>query len=304
MVSDRAKDQQETVAEAIQHGVNWFDTAATYADGRSEQVLGAALSVHSESHGADSRPHIATKVRLAADDLDDVESAVFTSFKASLRRLGVKRVALLQLHNSVTANRGDLPTSITANDVLGRNGVATAFEALKNDGRVEALGFTGLGDRSSLQEVVSSDIFSAAQVPLNLLTPCSSDDRSAGSVDVDYLQFAEQCADHGVGVIAIRVMAGGALVGQPPAPHTYKTKFFPLDLFHRDAQRAAKVDEAIRSDLTLAEASVRYVLGVPGVTTALVGFASAEQVRQCLSFAQKGPLDRETQRTITRAGSS
>ena len=40
----RADDQLRTIARAIELGVNWFDTAATYAEGRSEECLGRALS--------------------------------------------------------------------------------------------------------------------------------------------------------------------------------------------------------------------------------------------------------------------
>src|SRR5687767_7265672 len=94
---DRAR-RLETVRTAIEAGVNWFDTAATYAAGRSETNLGEAL----RELGAADRVHVATKVRLMPEDLGSIASAVRRSFAESLRRLGLPRVALLQLHNSVT----------------------------------------------------------------------------------------------------------------------------------------------------------------------------------------------------------
>ena len=224
------------------------------------------------------------------------------SFTASLERLGVDRVRLLQLHNSVTSSRGDLPTSVTLQDVFGRAGIVAAFESLMAEGRVDAFGFTGLGDQQSVDELVQSRVFNSVQVPLNLLTPFAGQDRSAGSIDVDYETLVQNCARHDVGVIAIRVFAGGALVGQSPSPHTYKTKFFSMDLFQRDQQRALQLRSALPDGLSLAEASLRFVLSVPGVTTALLGIASPEQVDQAVSFASKGPIDTQTWEQIRRIG--
>ena len=44
-----------------------------------------------------------------------------------------------------------------------------------------------------------------------------------------------------MGVFAIRVFAGGALLGQPPSAHTLKTPYFPLALYERDAERARQL---------------------------------------------------------------
>src|SRR5262249_49643490 len=101
--------QTETVRCAVDAGINWFDTAATYGDGRSEAFLGAALGALRVADCV----HVATKVRLLAEHLGDIAGSVRASFDASLARLGLRRVTLLQVHNSITARRGDLPTSIT-----------------------------------------------------------------------------------------------------------------------------------------------------------------------------------------------
>src|SRR5438128_1117638 len=116
---DQQDKQIDAVHCALENGINWFDTAATYGDGRSESFLGAALR---ELRAAD-QVHVATKVRLLAPDLDNIGAAVGTSFAGSLARLGIPRVTLLQVHNSITARRGDLPTSITPRDVLGPGGM-------------------------------------------------------------------------------------------------------------------------------------------------------------------------------------
>lgn len=289
MVGEDRQAQRDTVAEALRAGMNWFDTAATYGNGESESSLGTALA----SSSGRASYHIATKVRLAPEQLDDIPTAVRESFAGSLQRLRSTRVTLLQLHNSVTAKRGDLPTSVTVDDVLGKHGVITAFDELRAEGLVDHFGFTGLGDKQSVAELVQSHRLTSAQVPFNLLTSFHGQDRSSGSVDVDYAELVEQCASNGVGVIAIRIFAGGALVGQEPAPHTYKTKFFPLELYHRDQQRAASLQKVLPPEITLAEAAVRFVLSKPGVSTALIGFASPAQIKEAIAFAANGPLEQE-----------
>ena len=114
---------------------------------------------------------MATKVRLIGEDLDDIRGAVRRSVEASLQRLQLSRVTLLQLHNSITGRRGDEPTSVTPEDVLGRGGVAEAFEELQAEGLVHHMGLTGIGRPAALREVVASRRFAAMQVPITCSIP-------------------------------------------------------------------------------------------------------------------------------------
>ena len=298
MTGDATDDQLATIARAVDLGIDYFDTAATYGGGRSESALGAAL----KTLGLTERVRIATKVRLMSEDRDDIGRAVRESFEASCARLGVERVTLLQLHNSITHARDDLPTSITIQDVLGRDGVVAALEALRREGRVEHFGFTGLGDMQSVSQIVKDGPFVSAQIPLNILLPMSGADASAGSVDVDYMELVRICHQYKVGVIGIRVFAGGALVGQEPSPHTYKTKFFTLDVFQRDRIRAATLAELLPADISPVAASVRYVTHNLQTTTAAIGFATPQQVEQAAALSNDGPLDPALVQRIHDAG--
>ncbi len=78
--------------------MNWFDTAATYGAGQSEENLGRTLA---ELNVAD-RVHVATKVRVMPEQLDCIGQTVRQSVEQSLRRLRLKRITLLQVHNSIT----------------------------------------------------------------------------------------------------------------------------------------------------------------------------------------------------------
>jgi aryl-alcohol dehydrogenase-like predicted oxidoreductase len=102
-------------------------------------------------------------------------------------------------------------------------------------------------------------------------------------------------------VFAIRVYAGGALVGQPPSAHTRQTKFFPLDLYERDTRRADRLRALLPSGIDLSEAAVRFVLDHPGVTSALIGFSEPSQVDDALRALDQGPLPADIAEILTGA---
>ena len=278
MISDEVQQQRDLLEYAIERGVNWFDTAATYGNGTSEQNLGRAL----EGLQPLSQFHVATKVRLAPEDLSDIRGAVKRSLEGSLCRLRRSHVTLLQLHNSITSQRGDAPTSMTPDDVLKVGGVADAFEELRDSGLVEHIGLTGIGNPDSLAEVVRSDRFETMQVPYHLLNPSAGRQMPDDFPDTDYGNIIATCAEMQLGVLAIRVLAGGALAGNPPSPHTLKTPFFPLDLYEKDRRRAIQIRDMLGADQCLPEVAVRFALAHPHVTSALVGFAKREQIDDAL----------------------
>src|SRR4029434_10586540 len=71
----------QTIHRALELGVNFFDVAPGYGNGKAERVLGRAL------HGLQEPVVVATKVRLAAEEMHDVAGAVRMSVEASLRRV-------------------------------------------------------------------------------------------------------------------------------------------------------------------------------------------------------------------------
>lgn len=285
--SEPTDGQLATIARAVELGVNWFDTAATYGDGRSEASLGRVLA---ELQCGD-RVHVATKVRIAPDEVHDMHGAILRSFEGSLQRLRRSSVTLLQLHNSITPRRGDLPTSLTPSDVLGPGGVLETFAQLAESGAVRCLGLTGLGDPQSLAEALRSGGFATIQAPYNILNPSAGQMMAPDFTEQNLGNVFALCAALQVGVFAIRVYAGGALAGQPPSQHTLTTKFFPLDLYQRDQARAAALAARLPSGRTLPEVALRFVLAHPAVTSALVGCGSPAEVEQAVRFAELGPLD-------------
>ena len=278
MVGDDVQRQCDVIKYAIERGVNWFDTAATYGNGLSEQNLGRVL----DELAAASRVYVATKIRLTTEDLGDIPGAVRRSVEASLRRLKLSRVTLLQLHNAITPQRGDEPTSITPDDVLGVGGVAEAFEDLRDSGLVRHIGLTGIGNPTSLAQVVRSERFEAMQVPYHMLNPSAGRHMPENFAETNYGNIIATCTEMQMGVLAIRVLAGGALAGNSPSPHTLKTPFFPLDLYERDRQRATQIHDVLGTERHLPEEAIRFALAHPQVSSALVGFAERSQIDDAL----------------------
>jgi aryl-alcohol dehydrogenase-like predicted oxidoreductase len=296
MTGKDAQRQLEVVARAIELGVNWFDTAATYGAGLSESNLGAAL----DSLGVNSSVHLATKVRIMPENLNHIRDHVRRSFFGSLQRLRVPRVTLVQLHNAITAKRGDEPTSLTPTDLLGAGGVLEAFNELKFEGLVDHFGITSIGQPASLHKVINSGAFETVQVPYNLVNYSAGYDVSDGFREADYGNVIDACRRQKMGVFAIRVFAAGALAGHSPSRHTHKTPFFPLDLYQRDQTRAARLGRICNGRLDLEEAAVRFVLSHQGVSSAIIGFGECRHVEQAVKYADKGSLADDLRADILR----
>ena len=128
------EESVRAVRRALELGINFFDVAPSYGNGKAEEVLGKALQ------GRRDQAVFATKVRLAADEMSDVEGAVITSVDASLRRLKMEAVDVLHVHNRFTPLRGEVPDSITADDVLGP--VLEAYRKMQRAGKTRFIGLS------------------------------------------------------------------------------------------------------------------------------------------------------------------
>ena len=186
MTGDDFKSQLATVSRAIEIGINWFDTAPGYGQGRSEANLGRMLA----ELNADA-VHIATKVRAPSESLDQIGDYIRRSVEESLIRLRVPRVALLQLHNGITNSRGDEPESITPRDVLGP--VAEAFRRLQAEGLIRHFGLTGTGHPGAMREVIRSGSFDTLQIPFNILNPSAGRGGLNSPGETDYGNVIADC---------------------------------------------------------------------------------------------------------------
>ncbi len=279
-------DRVETVRRALDAGVNWIDTAPGYGDGQSEQNLGGILA----ELGA--RPRLSTKVRLTPDELDDIPAAARASLDRSLQRLQRSHVDLIQLHNRILLQRDEASGAVGIDDVLGTGGVADAFDELRRAGLADFAGFTALGDVGALHQIVESGRFQTAQVYHNVLNPSATRPVPPAFSALDYRELARVAAHRGVGVLNIRVLAAGAIGGQPVRGRAISPGSQP----ERDAERAARVAVALEGEPgTLAQQAIRFALGQRGISGVLVGFSNPEQVDDAVAAATLPPLGARSQ---------
>jgi len=286
MVRGEAADQERAVARALDVGVNYFDTAVQYGNGASETNLGRVLQKLKPGNVV-----VGTKVRLQHGDYSRISEAVTTSLEASLSRLRLDHVDIFHLHNPITVTESQ--STLSVRQVLGE--VVPAFERLRQQGKTRFLGITALGDTAVLKEVVDARAFDSAQVVYNMLNASAAEALPANYPAQDYGRLFDHTKAAGVGVVGIRVLAGGALSGSAErhpiagaAPEPIGSAFS----YDADIDRARRlmplISEGFASSLT--EAATRFAISHPAMGTILVGMATPQQFEDALAAVQKGPL--------------
>lgn len=286
MVRGDPAEQERTIARAIEAGVNYFDTAVQYGDGESEKNLGRVLQKLKPANFV-----VGTKVRLPPSAVGRIADAVTLSLEGSLARLGLERVDIFHLHNQITETGGG--PALSVRQVL--DDVVPAFERLRAQGKIRFLGMTAVGDTAALNQVIDSGAFDSAQVVYNMLNPSAAEALPKNYPAQDYARLFDHTKAAGVGVVGIRVLAGGALSGSAerhpiagPAPEPIGSAMS----YDADVDRARRlmplVEEGFATSLT--EAATRFALSHPAMGTILVGLATPQQFEGALAAVLKGPL--------------
>ncbi|MDR8413494.1 aldo/keto reductase [Nonomuraea sp. 3-1Str] len=278
-----ATDDAQSVAairHALSSGVNWIDTAAVYGLGHSEELVGKAVADLPESE----RPYIFTKAGLVWDP-DDPQAAprrimrpdsVRREVEDSLRRLGVERIDLYQVHWPDTGESleyaGDGSGAVSPN--------ATPLEEywqvmadLKAEGKVRAIGLSN----HSPEQLAAAERIAHVDV---IQPPFSAINRSAAA------EIAWAHA-HGTGVIVYSPLQSGLLTGAFTAERAAALPADDWRSAHHDFTTglaanlrlaAALRPVAERHSATVAEVAIAWTLAWPGITGAIVGARRADQV--------------------------
>lgn len=296
MVRADPAEQTRAVARALEAGINYFDTAPAYGNGRSEENLGRALG----ELGAWDRVIVGTKVRLALSDLAEPSVAIRRSLERSLRLLGRDSVDLLQLHNHIGLAAAEANDTLDLADVIGE--VAEGLKEMRRDGLCRFIGFTGLGDTAALDEAVLADDFDTVQAYFNVINPSAGYTGDCGD-EQDFEGLINTAARAGVGVIAIRVLAAGALTGdleRHPIAGPVSTALAGGAEYDRDVERAKRLP-AIVAQLGLEspfELALRFALAKAGISTVLAGMSEYAHLENFLRWTERGPLSPELARRL------
>jgi aryl-alcohol dehydrogenase-like predicted oxidoreductase len=291
-----AQDDEQSVAairHAVEAGVGWIDTAPVYGFGHSEEVVGRAL----EPYRLGEEVLVFTKCgRVRGADGGPVGDLTAASIRreceASLRRLRVERIDLYQFHWPETRTGTPLEESWSV------------MADLVDEGKVRFAGVSNFGV-DLLERCEPIQHVDSLQPPLSLV------DRRA---EADVIPW---CRAHGTGVIVYSPTGSGLLTGafdharlaSLPAddwrlnPAHQDSARFREPLFSRALELVERLRPiADRLGTTLPALAVAWTLHVPGVTGAIVGARSPEQVDGWLPAADVQLADddlRELERALT-----
>jgi L-galactose dehydrogenase/L-glyceraldehyde 3-phosphate reductase len=265
---------------AVDGGINWIDTAPSYGDGQSEQAFGWLLA----ELEANVRPQVSTKV--AIDDAGgDLLGQMRDSLERSFRRLKLDHIPLLQLHNKL----GNGPERLSVDRVLGKGGVADAFDTLKSEGAIDHCGFTALGDPAACTTIVDSGRVDTAQVYFNLINPSAGVDVAKQWHSNDYRGLLGRCQAMDVGVLGIRVYAAGLLASR--YRHGREIPVAESASYEEERPRADTIAEVMKDvPGTSAQKALRFVLDHPHVDAAVIGLAELDHLVQALVATAMAPL--------------
>jgi aryl-alcohol dehydrogenase-like predicted oxidoreductase len=251
---------------ALELGINWIDTAAVYGLGHSEEVVGRLLRDLTPAE----RPLVFTKCGLVWDDRNPMAEAkrvlrpesIRREAEASLRRLGVERIDLYQFHWP-----DDTGTPIE--DSWGE------MIRLVEAGKVRAAGVSNF-DVGLLERCEALRHVDSLQPPFSLIR------RDAAAAEIPW------CTEHGTGVIVYSPMQSGILTDGFTAERVARlaqddwrrraAQFQQPNLRRNLALRDALKPIARRHGTTVSAVAVGWTLAWPGVTGAIVGARSPEQI--------------------------
>lgn len=260
--------------DAYERGINFVDTAEMYGSGHSEEVVGRSLR-----EWGGERVYVATKVQPpewphpSVDD-PDIAAAYRPEYlraqaEQSLRRLGVERIDLYQLHCWMPRGMQEL-------------GWLETLHELRAEGKIDRIGV-------SLRDYRADEGIALAESGL------------VDSIQVIYNLFEQRpeeallpaAAASGTAIIVRVALDSGSLSGAW-TPETYAQwaddsvlkRMFRGERFSETLERveAIKAVTAPHYD-GLDEAAVRFVLDRPEVSTAIVGMTSQRRIARNLSFA-------------------
>jgi aryl-alcohol dehydrogenase-like predicted oxidoreductase len=252
-------DSIPAIHAALDHGMNWIDTAALYGLGHSEEIVALALA------GRSTRPYVFTKCERVWDDQGRIgaslkASSVRRECEASLRRLKSDAIDLYQIHWPEPDE--DIEEGWTE------------LVRLKEEGKVRYIGVSNFSV-SQMRRAQAIGAVTSLQPPYSIVTR---------DVEKEILAYALQ---NQIGVIVYSPMSAGLLTGEMTRERVAK---FTADDWRRNLSnlqepllsRNLELVEFLRElgrrhGKSPGEVAIAWTLSNPAVTGAIVGFRSIKQ---------------------------
>jgi len=266
-------DAVAAMRHAIERGINWIDTAAAYGLGHSEQLVGRVVY----DFALANRPYVFTKCGLVWDERNPMApprrilqpESIRRECEDSLRRLAVEQIDLYQFH-------GPDETGTPVEDSWSE------MVRLVEEGKVRWIGVSNF-DTDLIERCERIRHVDSLQPPFSLIR------RDAAEDEIPW------AAAHGTGVIVYSPLQSGLLTDRwtmeraaALAPDDWRrqsAEFQPPAIERNLALRDALRPIAERHETTVAVIAVAWTLAWPGVTGAIVGARSPEQIDRWIDAA-------------------
>ena len=250
---------------AFDAGVNFFDTAESYADGYSETVLGRVLQ--------NRRSEVVLASKVSSENLGARD--LIRACEGSLRRLATDYLDLYYIH---------WPNpSIPLEETMG------ALERLKEQGKIRVAGCSNFGSKD-MEKLLRHGRVEANQLPYSLLWR---------PVEFEIMDF---CAEQDIGIACYSPLAQGLLTGKYRTPQDVPDERAKNRLFSSQRPYAEhggpgveeEMFEAIRKlevlsgqwGLTMTQAVLQWTLGRRAIASVIVGCRTCSQLEQSLAALQ------------------
>jgi aryl-alcohol dehydrogenase-like predicted oxidoreductase len=275
-------EDKESVASlelAVAKGVNFYDTAQAYGDGRSEMLLSR---VASDQRG--KRIFTATKVpprnrqwpsrRGVPLGLVFPRTYVREYVDISRSNLGVDTIDLLQLH-------------VWEDDWLASGELQQTVAELKRDGSIRGFGISlNRWEPWNGIKAVRSGLVDAVQVIYNIFDQAPED------------ELLPACREANVAVIARVPFDEGSLIGDLTLKSTWpeddwRSTYFVPENLAASVAHADALKPILPPGVTMAEMALRFILSNPDVSTVIPGMRKARNVESNAAASEAGPLPPE-----------
>ena len=258
------------IRQALEAGINFFDTANSYSEGTSEEILGEALRQYARRDEVVIATKVYNRMKSTPNGGGLSRKAIFNEIDQSLRRLGTDYVDLYQIH------RWDPATPIDE--------TLEALHDVVKAGKARYIGASTMAAWQFAKSLHVSDSrrltrFVTMQNHLNLLY--REEER----------EMMPLCHDQGIGVIPWSPLARGFLAGnrrQADKGETVraKTDEFAHQMYFTDAdfavaERATAL--AKQRGVSPAQIALAWLLARPGVTSPIVGASKPAHLEEAVA---------------------
>jgi aryl-alcohol dehydrogenase-like predicted oxidoreductase len=295
MVRGGHDEQLAIIGRALELGVTYFDNAPDYGDGIAETNLGRALKT------LRARPILNTKVEIRNENLGNVAGHIVRSAEASLRRLGVDCVDMLQIHNGPSRVDPKLEgrdySQLSLDHFMRPGGALDGIERLKRSGKIKYAGFICRGnDGAEVRQLLDTGVFHLINVPYTLFNPTAGRARPNGlTLEKDFGDVISFAQARGAAAAVYSPLASGYLTDDSVAGRPRHELARAYDLESPHSQRLRHMAWALtflsrENGCTLAQAAFRFVLMHEGVATALGGFSTKAQLEEIAAVSGLPPF--------------